>query len=78
MKTIEQLTLTELKIYKELIETRINELRRHQIDDDYYPPYTEKEINEFKSLEMRTAKALSIVNKMIRQKLDSFIHQMEI
>ena len=55
----------------------MNEPRRHQIDEDYYPPYAEKEINEFKALEAGTAKSLSVVNKLIRQKLGTFIHQME-
>jgi len=67
--------LIELKVYKDLIENRMNEPRRHQIDEDYYPPYAEKDINEFKALEAGTAKALSVVNKLIRQK---FIHQMEL
>jgi hypothetical protein len=74
MKDLELLSLPELKVYKELIENRMSELRRHQIDEEYYPPYTEKEIQELKTLEEKAAKALSVVNKTIRHKLDGFIN----
>ena len=78
MKNLEKLDLFELKSYKELIENRLDELRRHQVDGEYYPPYTEKEINELKDLEKKTQKALAAVNKLIRTKLDNFIGELEL
>lgn len=78
MENLEKLSLIELKSYKELIENRMEELRRHQIDDEYFPPYTEKEIHELKVIEKKAAKALSTVNKLIRQNLDNFINQLEL
>lgn len=78
MKELEKLSLIELKSYKELIERRMEELRRHQVDDEYFPPYTDKEINELKNLEKKAAKALSAVNKLIRKNLDDFISKLDL
>ncbi|MBI9066443.1 MAG: hypothetical protein JEZ09_04055 [Salinivirgaceae bacterium] len=78
MKELEKLSLIELKSYKELIENRMNQLRRHQIDGEYYPPYTEKEIKQVKEKEEKAAKALLTVNKLIRLKLDEFIDGLKI
>jgi len=73
MGNIDNFSLIDLKVYRDLLETRISELRRHQIDDEYYPPYTDKEINEIKDFEKQAIKALSVVSKTIRKKLDEFI-----
>ncbi|MDA3893261.1 MAG: hypothetical protein PF517_16485 [Salinivirgaceae bacterium] len=73
MKDIEKLSLPELKTYRDLLDKRISELRHHQIGDEYYPPYTDKDINEVKEFENQAIKALSAVNKIIRRKLDEFI-----
>ena len=73
MKNISNLTLTELKNIKDLLENRVSELRLHQVDGEYYPLYTDKEINKINELEKQTIKALSIVNKTIREKLDDFV-----
>ena len=78
MHNLEKLSLIELKSYKELIENRMNELRLHQIDDEYFPPYTDKEINQLKEMERKSAKALSAVNRLIRNKLDDFINKLEV
>lgn len=77
MENIEKQSLLDLKVYRDLLETRISELRRHQIDDEYYPPYTDKEITKIKEFENQAIKALSAVNKMIRKKLDEFISSIQ-
>jgi predicted CopG family antitoxin len=73
MKNIEQKSLSELKDLKELLENRTSELRRHQIDGEYFPVYTDKEIQEIEELEKQTNKALSAVSKILRAKVDEFI-----
>lgn len=73
MKELESLSLSELKNIKDLLDNRVSELRLHQIDGEYYPLYTDKEINKIKELERQTIKALSVVNKIIREKLDNFV-----
>jgi predicted CopG family antitoxin len=73
MKNIEQKSLSELKDLKELLENRTSELRRHQIDGEYFPVYTDKEIQEIEELEKQTSKALSAVSKILRAKVDEFI-----
>jgi len=73
MKNIENLSLPELKAYRDLLEKRVSELRHHQIDDEYYPPFTDKEIKEIKEFEKQAIKARTAVNKIIRKKLDDFI-----
>ncbi len=78
MDDIHNFNLSQLKDYKDLLEIRIEELRRHQVDDDYFPPYTEKEIKELKNHEAKANKALRIVKQMIRKKLDAFIGDIEV
>lgn len=73
MNTINSLTLVELKNIKDLLDNRVSELRLHQVDGEYYPLYTEKEINRINELEKQTIKALGAVNKTIREKLDDFV-----
>jgi hypothetical protein len=73
MNDLEKLSITELKAYKDLLEIRIGELGRYQKDDTYYPPYTDKEIRETKLAEDQAIHALSLVNGVLRNKLDYFI-----
>lgn len=77
METIENITLHELKVYRELLENRIANLRKHQIGDEYYPPYTDKEVHNIKEFEQKAINALSVVNKTIRKKLDAFIDSID-
>jgi DNA mismatch repair ATPase MutS len=74
MKNLEKLTLSELKDYRELLNTRIAELNSYQIDDDYFPPHTDEEFDEIQKFEEQAKKALSAVNKIIRKKLDDLIN----
>jgi len=75
MKNIEKKSLSELKELKELLDNRISELHRHQIDGEYFPVYTNKELEELEELEKRASKALSAVSKVIRERLDEFINK---
>jgi len=77
MKSIEDLALTDLKVYRELLTNRIDNLHKHQIGDEYYPPYTDKEVHSLKKFEQKAVKALTMVNKQIRIKLDTFIESVE-
>jgi len=78
MDNLQGLSLSELKDYKELLEIRIDELRRHQVDDDYFPPYTDKEIKELKVHEKKANLALKSINAIIRKKLDTIISNIEV
>lgn len=73
MKDIKSMSLSELKTLKDLLENRVSELRLHQVDGEYYPLYTDKEINKINMLETQAIKSLASVNKVIREKLDDFI-----
>lgn len=75
MKDFTQYSLSELKDIRELLEYRINELRRHKVDDEYFPPYTDKEIQELKTLETKAQTTLKLINKTIRIKLDEIINE---
>ena len=44
-----------------------------KLDDPSLILYTDKEINKINELEQQTIKALSVVNKIIRAKLDDFV-----
>lgn len=77
MTDLEKLSIADLKVYKDLLEIRIAELGRYQKDDAYYPPYTEKEIKETKMAEDQAIHALSLVNGVLRHKLDSFIESIQ-
>lgn len=77
MDDLQNLSLSELKDYRELLEIRIDELRRHQVDDDYFPPYTDKEIGELKQHENKANAALKAINAQIRKKLDVIISNFE-
>lgn len=74
MENFSTYNLSELKDIRELLEYRINELRRHKVDDEYFPPYTDKELNELKVLETNAQATLKKVNITIRSKLDEIIN----
>lgn len=74
MKPFNEYTLPELKNLRDLIEYRIMELRRHKVDDEYFPPYTDKEIQELKNHEQKAQITLKKINKTIREKLDDIIN----
>ena len=78
MKKLEELSLFELKAYRELLEKRILGLHQYKIGNEYHPPYTEKDINDFKIFEKQAEKTLLVVNKKIRVKLDEFISSIDL
>lgn len=73
MKKLEKLDLFELKSYRELLENRLDQLQRYQVDGEYQPPHTDKEVKDLKELEKKAQEALAVINKLIRKKLDKFI-----
>ena len=77
MKDLKKMTLPELKSIRDLLEIRIAELNLHQVDGEYYPLYTDKEIDKINKLEVQTSKALTAVKKVIREKIDEFISSID-
>ena len=78
MKKLQELSLFELNTCRELLEVRINSLQQYKIGNDYHPPYTEKDVINFKTFEEQATKTLSAVNKKIKIKLDEFINSVDI